>query len=43
MDILNNLKWLIGGVVPLVIIAIFLAYFLRTHLFPQDRSLHPRA
>ncbi|MEZ4557743.1 MAG: hypothetical protein R2854_15080 [Caldilineaceae bacterium] len=35
VDILNNLKWLIGGVVPTVIIAIFLAYFLELTSFPK--------
>lgn len=34
-DILNNLKWLILGVVPTVTLAIFLAYFLELTPFPR--------
>ncbi|MEZ4660142.1 MAG: sugar ABC transporter permease [Caldilineaceae bacterium] len=34
-DILNNLKWLILGVIPTVFIAIFLAYFLELTPFPK--------
>ncbi|RPI32581.1 MAG: sugar ABC transporter permease [Chloroflexota bacterium] len=35
VDIVNNLKWLILGVVPTVVIAIFLAYFLELTPFPK--------
>jgi ABC-type sugar transport system permease subunit len=35
VDIINNLKWLIGGLVPTVVIAIFLAYFLELTSFPK--------
>ena len=35
VDIKNNLIWLIVGVVPTVIIAIFLAYFLEISNFPK--------
>ena len=38
VDIVNNLKWLILGVVPTVIIAIFLAYFLELTPFPKVES-----
>lgn len=35
IDIVNNLKWLILGVVPTATIAIFLAYFLELSPFPK--------
>jgi ABC-type sugar transport system permease subunit len=35
VDIWNNLKWLIGGVVPTVVLAIALAYFLELTPFPK--------
>ncbi|MBW7881219.1 MAG: sugar ABC transporter permease [Caldilineaceae bacterium] len=35
VDIINNLKWLILGVFPTVLIAIFLAYFLELTPFPR--------
>lgn len=38
VDILNNLKWLILGVVPTVALAIFLAYFLELTPFPRVES-----
>ncbi|MCB0061727.1 MAG: sugar ABC transporter permease, partial [Caldilineaceae bacterium] len=34
-DILNNLKWLVLGVIPTVVLAIFLAYFLELTPFPK--------
>lgn len=34
-DILNNLKWLLLGVIPTVVLAIFLAYFLELTPFPK--------
>ncbi|NLG97769.1 MAG: sugar ABC transporter permease [Chloroflexi bacterium] len=38
VDILNNLRWLILGVVPTVILAVFLAYFLELTPFPKIES-----
>jgi ABC-type sugar transport system permease subunit len=38
VDVLNNLKWLIGGVVPTVILAVFLAYLLELAPFPAFES-----
>lgn len=35
VDVLNNLKWLLLGVIPTVTIAIFLAYFLELTPFPK--------
>jgi ABC-type sugar transport system permease subunit len=37
-DVANNVKWLIGGVVPTVILAIFLAYLLELAPFPAFES-----
>ncbi|MEA4910338.1 MAG: sugar ABC transporter permease [Chloroflexi bacterium] len=38
VDVLNNLKWLIAGVVPTVVIAILLAYLLELTPFPRIES-----
>ena len=38
VDIKNNLIWLIMGVVPTVVLAIFLAYFLEVSHFPKIES-----
>ena len=38
VDIANNLKWLILGVVPTVTLSIFLAYFLELTPFPKVES-----
>ncbi|MEW5873129.1 MAG: sugar ABC transporter permease [Chloroflexota bacterium] len=38
VDIQNNLKWLILGVVPTVVIAVFLAYLLELSPFPTIES-----
>lgn len=38
VDIQNNLMWLLLGVVPTVVIAIFLAYFLELTPFPKAES-----
>lgn len=38
VDIKNNLIWLIVGVVPTVVLAIFLAYFLEVSHFPKIES-----
>lgn len=38
VDVRNNIKWLIGGVVPTVILAIFLAYLLELAPFPAVES-----
>jgi ABC-type sugar transport system permease subunit len=38
VDIWNNLKWLIGGVIPTVILAILLAYLLELAPFPGVES-----
>lgn len=38
VDILNNLMWLIIGVVPTIILAIFLAYFLELTPFPKAEA-----
>lgn len=38
VDIRNNLLWLVLGVVPTVVIAIFLAYFLELTPFPRVES-----
>lgn len=38
VDVRNNVKWLIGGVVPTVILAIFLAYLLELAPFPAVES-----
>lgn len=35
VDIVNNLKWLLLGVIPTVVIAIFLAYFLELSPYPK--------
>jgi len=35
VDVVNNLKWLILGVIPTVMLAIFLAYFLELTPFPK--------
>ena len=39
VDIKNNLIWLIVGVVPTVVLAIFLAYFLEISHFPKIESM----
>jgi len=38
VDIVNNLKWLILGVIPTATVAIFLAYFLELSPFPRLES-----
>ena len=38
IDIRNNLMWLLLGVIPTVVIAIFLAYFLELTPFPRAES-----
>ncbi len=35
VDVINNLKWLLLGVIPTVMIAIFLAYFLELTPYPR--------
>jgi ABC-type sugar transport system permease subunit len=35
VDVFNNLKWLILGVIPTVVLAVFLAYFLELTPFPR--------
>jgi ABC-type sugar transport system permease subunit len=38
IDVLNNLKWLLLGVLPTVLLALFLAYFLELTPFPKIES-----
>jgi ABC-type sugar transport system permease subunit len=38
IDIINNLKWLLLGVIPTATVAIFLAYFLELSPFPRLES-----